>query len=286
MDPKQLLEPFSPPETNFLERLRYWAVAQPDKIAYRFLDKGDDVFESLTYAELDERSRAVAAKLVSMGFAGQRALLMYPPGLDFLLAFFGCHYAGVTPVPAYPPRRNRNMGRINAISEDSQATLALTVGSIKKRWFGTLESGCGLSQLPWVATDEIPLELASDWIKPHIAPDDLGLIQYTSGSTGSPKGVMLTHSNLIANCRMITRSFGMGHSSVGCSWLPLYHDMGLIGGILNPLYCGIRQTFMSPVAFLTQPIRWLRAISRFEATVSGGPNFAYAWCTPGSAPRR
>ena len=281
MDLKQLFGPFSPPETNFLERLRYWAVAQPDKLAFRFLDRGeeDERVESLTYAQLDERARAVAAKLVSMGFAGQRALLMYPPGLDFLIAFFGCHYAGVTPVPAYPPRRNRNMGRISAISDDAQASVALTENVVIKRWQESLQDDSGLGKIPWVTTEDIPLELANDWIKPKISPDDLGLIQYTSGSTGSPKGVMLTHENLIANCRMITRAFGLTRTGGVCSWLPLYHDMGLVGGILNPLYCGIPDTFMSPVAFLTQPIRWLQAISTFRATASGGPNFAYAWCT-------
>ena len=133
--------------------------------------------------------------------------------------------------------------------------------------------------MPWLSTEDTPIELANDWINPKISPSDLGLIQYTSGSTGNPKGVMLSHDNLIANSRMITRAFGMTRTSSGCSWLPAFHDMGLIGGILNPLFCGIENTLMSPMSFLTQPIRWLRAISRFGATACGGPNFAYAWCT-------
>ena len=278
MDLKQLFEPYSPPETNFVERLRYWAVAQPDKTAFRFLEGEDDI-ESLTYSQLDERARSVAARLVSLGYAGKRALLMYPPGLEFLCAFFGCHYAGVTPVPAYPPRRNRNMGRISAISDDAQASVALSVATVVNRWQGSLTDGEQLSRIPWLTTEDIPIEIANDWIKPQIAPDSLGLIQYTSGSTGSPKGVMLSHQNLIANCRMITRAFEMPRAGGACSWLPLYHDMGLVGGILNPLYCGIPDTMMSPVTFLTKPIRWLRAISRFKSTASGGPNFAYAWCT-------
>ncbi len=285
MDLKHLFEPFSPPETNFLERLRYWAVAQPDKPAFRFLDKsgnghdGQDDVEVVSYAQLDERARAVAAKLVSMGFAGKRALLMYPPGLEFVVAFFACYYADITPVPAYPPRRNRNMERINAISDDAQPAVALTVSLIVKRWQESVRTDSRLGHIPWVATEEIPLELANDWIQPHISSSDLGLIQYTSGSTGTPKGVMLSHENLIANCRMITRAFEVQRGGAACSWLPVYHDMGLVGGILNPLYCGIPDTLMSPVAFLTKPIRWLRAISRFKATYSGGPNFAYAWCT-------
>ncbi len=279
MNLEQLFEPFSPPETNFLERLRYWAAAVPDKIAYRFLEGGEDETASLTYAQLDQQARAIAAELVSKGYAGHRAILMYPPGLDFVTAFFGCHYAGVTPVPAYPPRRNRNMGRIGAISDDSQASVALSVSNIVKRCEDWLKDAPGLAKIPWVATENIPAEFANLWNKPKINNDDLGLIQYTSGSTGSPKGVMLTHQNLISNCRLITRSFQVGHGAPVCSWLPLYHDMGLVGGILNPMYCGLEESLMSPVSFLTRPIRWLRAISKYKAQASGGPNFAYAWCT-------
>ena len=276
---EEILEPYSPPETNFVERLRYWAVALPDRVGYRFLEGGEEETDSLTFAELDEKARAVAAKLVSTGYAGKRALLMYPPGLDFVTAFFGCHYAGVTPVPAFPPRRNRNMGRIGAISDDAQASVALSVTSIIRNSESWLKDSPGLQRIPWVPTENIPAEFANDWIKPKVNNNDLGLIQYTSGSTASPKGVMLTHENLIANCRMIARAFQVRSGSPVCSWLPLYHDMGLVGGILQPLYCGLDDSLMSPVAFLTRPIRWLRAISKYRAQASGGPNFAYAWCT-------
>jgi len=273
----ELLAPFSPPETNFVERLRYWAVALPDTVAYRYLN-GDDESDSLTFSELDLQARAMAAKLVAMGFAGQRAVMLYPPGLDFIRAFFGCHYAGVVPVPAYPPRRNRNMGRINSISKNCEASLALTVESVTQKSRGRLEDAPDLRRIPWIATEDIPTVMANDWVPPKIDNRDLGLIQYTSGSTGSPKGVMLTHGNLIANCRMITESFELTNQSRACTWLPAYHDMGLVGGILNPLYCGVSQIMMSPVSFLTYPIRWLRAISNYRVQVTGGPNFAYAWC--------
>lgn len=279
MNLEELFGPYSPPETNFLERLRYWSVAVPDKIAFRFLEGGEEETDSLTYAQLDQKARAIAAQLVAQGYAGHRALLMYPPGLEFVTAFFGCHYAGVTPVPAYPPRRNRNMGRIGAISDDAQASVALSVTNIIKRCEAWLKDAPGLARIPWMATEDIPAEFANLWIKPKVNNDDLGLIQYTSGSTGSPKGVMLTHQNLISNCRLITRSFRVGHGAPVCSWLPLYHDMGLVGGILNPTYCGLEESLMSPVSFLTRPIRWLRAISKYKAQASGGPNFAYAWCT-------
>lgn len=279
-------DPFSPPETNFVERLRYWAVAQPEAIAFRFLEKPggegeEDEYSEIHYGELDEKARAVAAKLVSLGFAGQRALMMYPPGLEFIAAFFGCHYAGITPVPAYPPRRNRNMGRINAISMDAQAAVCLTVDEVLDRANKDENDGfsSSLHRIPWVATENVPLEFASDWVSPEVDPSFLGLIQYTSGSTGAPKGVMLSHRNLLENCRMITDSFLMNRDICsGCHWLPLYHDMGLIGGILHPIYFGCNVTLMSPISFLTKPIRWLRAISRFRSTDSGGPSFAYALC--------
>ncbi|MEL7500289.1 MAG: aminotransferase class I/II-fold pyridoxal phosphate-dependent enzyme [Planctomycetota bacterium] len=280
MNLEELFKPFSPPETNLLERLRYWSVAMPERTAFRYLDGGEEVADSLTYAQLDKKARAIAAHLVARGFAGKSAIMLYQPGLEFITAFFGCHYAGVIPIPAYPPRRNRNMGRISAISINAEASVALTTTSIVKRCEGTLDQAPGLQKIPWIATETIPDEYADDWVKPTIRPDDVGLIQYTSGSTGTPKGVMLTHENLLANCRLIARAFQIKPVVArACSWLPLYHDMGLVGGILNPLYSGIEETLMSPIAFLTRPIRWLRAISRFRGTASGGPNFAFALCT-------
>ena len=275
---EELFDPYSPPETNFLDRLRYWAAAIPEKIAYRFI-AGDGEIKTLTFAELDQQAKAVAAMLVSKGYAGKRALMMYPSGLDFVVAFFGCHYAAVTPVPAFPPRRNRNMARIGAISDDAQASVAISVTSVIKSSEKWINESPGLQRIPWLSTESVAAEFANDWVKPKSSLDDLGLIQYTSGSTGSPKGVMLSHRNLIANCRMITRAFQTTRKGSICSWLPLYHDMGLVGGILNPMYCGTEDNLMSPVAFLTRPIRWLRAISDYGSRASGGPNFAYAWCT-------
>ena len=272
--------PFSPPQVDFVEQIRYWALAIPEQVALRFLPRGDEDAIELTYKDLDRRARAIAARLVGMGFRGQRALLMYPSGLDFVEAFFGCHYAGVIPVPAYPPRRNRNMGRINAISEDAQAAVALTTEAVNLKSSKVLANAPTLRKIAWVTTETIPSELASDWVKPKIDPNELALIQYTSGSTGTPKGVLLTHQNLLANCSMITQAFGMSHECKnGVSWLPPYHDMGLIGGILNPLFFGGQMTLMSPVTFLTRPFRWLQAISKYKARISGGPNFSYRWCT-------
>ncbi|MEE2826497.1 MAG: aminotransferase class I/II-fold pyridoxal phosphate-dependent enzyme [Planctomycetota bacterium] len=272
--------PFSPPLVDFVEQIRYWALAIPDQTAMRFLPRGEEDPIELTYQELDRRARAIAARLVSMGFQGQRALLMFPSGLDFVEAFVGCHYAGVIPVPAYPPRRNRNVGRINAISQDAEAAVALTTEAVDMTSSKVLANAPALKKLAWLTTETIPTEQSSDWVKPKIDPDTLALIQYTSGSTGTPKGVLLTHRNLIANCDMITYAFGMNQQcKSGVSWLPAYHDMGLIGGILNPLFFGGEMTLMSPVTFLTRPFRWLQAISKYQSRISGGPNFSYRWCT-------
>ena len=272
--------PFSPPNTNLVEQLRFWAAAIPDQIAFRFLSRDEDEPECLTYGQLDRRAKAIAAKLTSMGFAGQRALLLYPPGLDFIEAFFGCHYASVIPVPAYPPRKNRNMMRINSISNDAQAAVALTVQQVVARSETSIGDAHSLRRIPWVATEQIPTEMEGDWIAPVIAPGNIGLIQYTSGSTGNPKGVMLTQQNIMANCAMIAHAFGMNRdTATAVFWLPTYHDMGLIGGILMPVFYAVENSLMSPVTFLTRPLRWLRAISDYKVAASGGPNFAYRWCT-------
>ena len=286
VDEKTLLHPYSPPDTNFMERLRYWAAATPDRVSYLYLDHGDEEPEVITFAQLDESARTIAAHLVLNGYAGKRAVLMYPPGLDFIRAFLGCHYAGVVPVPAYPPRRNRNMARVNSISENCHAAVALTVRTVIERSRTWLKDAPNLERLDWIATEEIPSDIVNDWVPPKVASSDVGLIQYTSGSTGTPKGVVLTHYNLISNCSLITQSFEVSHGTQACTWLPAYHDMGLIGGILNPLYLGSTHVVMSPVAFLTYPIRWLRAISDYSCSVSGGPNFAYAWCTTKITPEQ
>jgi 8-amino-7-oxononanoate synthase/acyl carrier protein len=274
-----VFSPYTPPHTNLADRLQYWAQQQPAQPAFYYLVDGDEKERRITYEELDRQSRAIAAKLVSLGMRGERVLLLYPPGLDFVAGFFGCLYAGAVAVPAYPPRRNRNMVRIQAISDDAQAKVALTVHEVTDRVQGLLDEAPHMRDLTWLATDRIPIELAADWQPPEINDQTLAVLQYTSGSTGTPKGVMLTHGNLIHNTSIITYAFEPTRASVGMTWLPTYHDMGLVGGVLNPLYCGRPNVLMSPMAFLQRPVRWLRAITRYGVTISGGPNFAYGLCT-------
>ena len=278
MDLKRFVAPFSPPTTTLIDSLRYWTEQQPQEVAYYFTD-GEDAEESLTYEQFDRRARAIAARLADLGMAGQRALLLYPQGLEFIVAWFGCLYAGVVAVPAFPPRRNRNTQRIEAISDDCQAKVALTEHDVLSRVEDLVEEAPHLKRLTWVATDRIAEGDGAGWNPPLIQPESLAMLQYTSGSTGTPKGVMLSHANLMHNVQIICYSFELHRKGSGLSWLPTYHDMGLVGGVLMAMFYGRPAVLMSPMAFLQKPIRWLRGITKYGVTVSGGPNFAYDLCT-------
>ncbi|MCU0532539.1 MAG: amino acid adenylation domain-containing protein [Hydrococcus sp. Prado102] len=261
-----------------IEILRKRSYLQPDVDAFTFLEDGETATATLTYRELDLHSRAIAAQLQALNLRGERALLLYPPGLDYIAAFFGCLYAGVIAVPAYPPRNQRNTPRIQAIISDAQAAIALTTSTVQSQIQSLLADKVGLNHLRWLTTDTINPNLESDWQEPFLDEDAIAFLQYTSGSTGTPKGVILTHGNLLHNAAMTYRLMGHSLSSKFVSWLPTYHDMGLIGGILQPLYGGFSCILMPPSAFLARPYRWLKAISDYQGTTSGAPNFAYQLC--------
>ena len=262
---------------TLVDLLSWRAQMQPQQTAYTFLLDGETKAAQISYQQLDRQAQAIQKLLVSLGVTNQRALLIYPPGLDYIAAFFGCLYAGVVAVPIYPPRKNRSLLRLQAIIADAQATVALTTSDLLPMVQPLLAEAGNATPLHWVTTDS--LDAGSDAIAPlKIAPEQLAFLQYTSGSTSTPKGVMLSHSNLIHNLDLIQRSFNHTPESQGVIWLPPYHDMGLIGGILQPLYAGFPVTLLSPVAFLQRPLRWLQAISHYRATTSGGPNFAYNLC--------
>ena len=258
--------------------LRSRAIHQPEKLAYVFLEDGEIEAERFTYAELDMRARAIAAYLMQQNGQGERALLLFPAGLDYIAAFLGCLYAGIIAVPAYPPRNNRSLKRIDAIVSDAEAKFTLTHSQTLSNIQRKFSDDPILSSMTLIATDTLPLSQAESWVQPDITADDLAFLQYTSGSTGTPKGVMVSHGNLIHNERQIAQAFGTTPDSVVVGWLPLYHDMGLIGNVLNPLYLGYPCYLMAPVAFLQKPLRWLQAISTYNANISGGPNFAYDLC--------
>ena len=264
--------------STLIDLLSYRTQNQSDQTAYTFLEDGETEAGRLTYQELDRLARAIAFKLQSLDAVGSRALLVYQPGLEFIAAFFGCLYAGVVAVPAYPPRRNQNMSRLQAIVTDAQAVVALTTTSLLDNIEGRFAENPELAKLHWLTTDNIADDLAQEWQAPEVSSDTLAFLQYTSGSTGTPKGVMVSHGNLLHNSALINQCFADTPKSRGVSWLPPYHDMGLIGGVLQPLYVGAPMILMPPVAFMQRPFRWLEAISRFKATSSGGPNFAYDVC--------
>jgi amino acid adenylation domain-containing protein len=264
--------------SNLVDLLQRRVQQRPLQNAYTFLIDGEAEEITLTYEQVDRRARAIAARLQPLQATGERVLLLYPPGLDYVTAFWGCLYAGATAVPAYPPRQNRSLLRLQAIAADAESTLALTTSSLLSK-VDALTSQCPeLKKLRWLATETIPDEMARQWQSPSLATDDLAFLQYTSGSTSVPKGVMVTHGNLLSNEQMIQEAFSQTEQSVIVGWLPLYHDMGLIGNVLQPIYVGAKCVLMSPVSFLQNPFRWLAAISRYRATTSGGPNFAYDLC--------
>ena len=269
---------------NLVQLLRWRAVAQPERVAYTFLVDGETSEVCLTFGELDLRARAIGTWLQSAGAAGERVLLLYPPGIEYITAFFGCLYAGAVAIPAYPPRLNQKLFRIQTILEDASVSVVLTSASILSRTESLFAHTPYLKMLRWVDTESIASSLSAKWRDPLLGEDSLALLQYTSGSTAEPKGVMVSHGNLLYSEQMIQTAFDQNEDSVIVGWLPLYHDMGLIGNVLQPLYVGGRCVLMSPVAFLQRPFRWLHAISNYRATTSGGPNFAYDLCVQRSTP--
>ena len=276
---------FGPP--NLVDLLRHLAAHKGDQTAFAYLVDGETEEVPITYCELDRQARAIAAWLQSHGLQGQRAMLLYPPGLEFIASFFGCLYAGVVAVPAYPPRMNRSLARIQAIAADCDARVALTTTAVLERVQPLLPQSRDLMKVSWHSTDVPHGGVESAWEYPDVGPGTLAFLQYTSGSTGRPKGVMLTHGNLTHNSALIKHLFDQSsRTGSGVFWLPSYHDMGLIGGILQPMFIGCPNILMSPVAFLQRPLRWLSAISRYRATISGGPNFAYDLCVRKTTPEQ
>jgi acyl-CoA synthetase (AMP-forming)/AMP-acid ligase II/aryl carrier-like protein len=263
---------------TLIELLKIRSTQSVNQFAYTYLD-GELVVDSWTYPQLNCHSCAIAAHLQSLHLAGERALLLYPPGLEFIAAFLGCLYAGVIAVPAYPPRNQRNTPRILAIAQDADAAITLTTSAVFPQIQPLLNSKSRDRDLRWLATDDLDFLQGEIW-QPlaEIDFDSIAMLQYTSGSTGTPKGVVLSHRNLMHNAAATYQVMAHSAESRFISWLPMYHDMGLIGGILQPLYGGFPCTLMAPATFLQSPYRWLKAISDYRGTTSGAPNFAYELC--------
>ena len=271
--------------STLVEILRWRALQQPGQRTYTsftYLVDGETEGDHLGGPELDCQARSIGALLQSCIANGERALLLYPTGLEFIAAFFGCLYAGVIAVPLPPPnlaQPQRSLPRLRAIISDAQPSVVLTTSAILSSTEGLFTQAPELQKLRWVATDKVAGSLAQEWRDPAVTSNTLALLQYTSGSTAEPKGVMISHGNLLHNSAYIHRLFALVPDSVTVTWLPAFHDMGLTNGIIQPVYKGGPCYLMPPTSFLMRPVRWLQAISHYKATISGGPNFAYEMCT-------
>ncbi|NWA86612.1 non-ribosomal peptide synthetase [Pseudomonas sp. D2002] len=271
-----MMDAFELPRT-LVQSLQRRAAQTPDQVALRFLADSAEHNVVLSYRDLDQRARTIAAALQANAALGERAVLLFPSGPDYVAAFFGCLYAGIIAVPAYPPEstRRHHQERLLSIIADAEPRLLLSIASLAD----------GLAQIdnapPVLSVDTLNAQLAEDWVEPELHADDIAFLQYTSGSTALPKGVQVSHGNLVANEVLIRRGFGidLNPDDVIVSWLPLYHDMGLIGGLLQPIFSGVPCVLMSPAYFLGRPLRWLEAISEYGGTISGGPDFAYRLCS-------
>jgi polyketide synthase 12 len=274
--PEQAIESFYPDFPTLVAALRWWSEKAPDRLAVTFLADGENETARLTFAELDREARRVAEGLEQLADQGSRALLAFPPGLDFLIAYLGSLYARVIAVPVYPPGNKRHLGRLARIVADSGAIVALADGNTARKIQGAEESP--LTDLPWFAVDVSPAQADASWQPPDIAPDDIAFLQYTSGSTAAPKGAIVAQGNLAANIGMMARSMGTHEGTRMVSWLPVHHDMGLIGCVLMPLFQGLSTVIMPPMSFVQEPARWLRAISKYRGTMGVSPNFGYELC--------
>ena len=260
--------------------------------AYRFLNDAGEPEGLLTFRDLDRRARSVAARLERRGARGERVLLLYPPGLDFLVGFFGCLYARAIAVPAYPPKRRKVDARIREIARDSGATVALTTSEVLDLLGGEAKAGeaAGDGRLAWIPTDALDDELPFDAGELEPERHEIAYLQYTSGSTSTPKGVVVSHENLWHNLTSIAVQAEDGvatpEESVAVTWLPHFHDMGLVFGLLTPLYVGFPCHILSPASFLQHPERWLEAMTAYRGTHSAAPNFAYDLCVRKIRPER
>lgn len=266
------------PQT-LIEAIRRHALADRDRPALTFSDDGLSASRGLTRGEFDDAVRAFAARLQRDGLVGERALLVFEPGLDFIVAFTACLYAGVVPVPAYPPEPHRmayTLARLEGIVVDAAPTVVITSPLIRGFAENMLAgAGTALSALTWLVVSDCDGLSADDWSMPAVAGETVAFLQYTSGSTGRPRGVMITHGGLMANLRMSAAAYGLGEDSVFVSWLPQYHDMGLVGKLLNPLGLGGRSWLTAPTTFLRDPARWMQMVDRARGTITASPNFGY-----------
>lgn len=260
---------------TLIDRLVGHAATTPHKIAYTFL-QDDGCRAEISYSQLQHRVLGGASALRDRFPPGERLLLLFSPGIEFVVGFLACLAAGVIAVPAYPPRKNRSIHRLESIYGDARPAAILTA---RRDLAGISEQvAVQWPKCSMVAIEE--LERSGGFSSADYDPpsDSIAFLQYTSGSTANPRGVIVTHANLVANERQIQASFQQTPDSIMVSWLPLFHDMGLVGGVLQPLFVGGAGVLLSPMKFLRDPICWLQAVTDFRGTTTGAPNFAFEHC--------
>jgi acyl transferase domain-containing protein/acyl-CoA synthetase (AMP-forming)/AMP-acid ligase II/acyl carrier protein len=274
---------------TLVDLLTQRAARRGDNLAFTFSRDGDEhEISQVTYRELDRRARHIAADLQSQGATGKRVLVLCPPGLDFIASFFGCLYAGAIAIPVHPPMREHLLPRVESIIADVQPGYALTTSEIEPKIKPAIDGLPGGQALRWTLTDGDAAGSEANWVPPQIDGESIAMLQYTSGSTSAPKGVVLTHGNLVHNLVTIAEAWGANPDMpyvTGVFWLPPYHDMGLIGGLLGTMYVGGHSILMPPTAFIKRPMRWLEAISRHRAMITAAPNFAFDLCVELSTPQ-
>lgn len=274
------------PIKNLVDLFRYRAQQTPDQTAYTYLKEGIVEESRLSYAELDCKARVGAVVIRRYVPVNGRVLLLYPPGIDFMVGFAACLYAGVIAIPAPPPdtvRLKRTLPRLKNIAKDAEASLVLSSGelieSIKQKSASATQAAMETFAVEhWLDYCDLNDASADDWRMPEISGDNLAYLQYTSGSTASPKGVMMSHANLMHHLAQIQQAWAYDENSVSVTWMPYFHDYGLVDGLLEPLFTGIPCYVLSPLTFLKRPLRWLQAISKYRGTHTQAPNFAYAYC--------
>jgi acyl-CoA synthetase (AMP-forming)/AMP-acid ligase II len=264
-------------KASLTELLVLRAAKQPRQLAYRFFDGSVESEGGITYDELDARARRIASGLRREGVKGERVLLFGTTGLDFVASFFGILYAGAVAVPLSPPRPSKAF-RLKAIVRDAEAKLGILLSPPSSHVSQITEQTPDLGDLRLRTIGELETETSGKEDPELSTPENLALLQYTSSSTGRPKGVCISYENLIHNASLIAKVLRLNAETVAVNWLPLYHDMGLMSGVVAPLFAGYPVTLLSPNGFLARPLSWFEAINQYRATVSGGPNFAYELC--------
>lgn len=277
------------PVSDLVSLIRERAQRDPNRELLYFLGDDEQVSAALTAPMLERRARAIAVELQSRGLSGERAILLFPPGLEYVEAFYGCLFAGVLAVPAYPPnpmRLRQSLPRLVSIVENSQPSVLLTTAAALPMVGGLSSFHEVFSGLQILATNTLPDAAGEEWQAPAVSAEDIAFIQYTSGSTSEPKGVLVTHGNILHTAEDLARCVAYREWERLLIWLPTFHDMGLICGLVMPIYKGLPMYLMSPLTFLQRPFRWWQAISTYGVTQTVGPNFSYDLSVRKSTPEQ